>query len=50
VDPARNDIRRVCAFGSVQVRDLMIIERYSQVMHIVSSVEASCPPIEATTT
>ncbi|HEU5124562.1 MAG TPA: anthranilate synthase component I [Verrucomicrobiae bacterium] len=39
VDLARNDIGRVCDFGSVQVRDLMIIERYSHVMHIVSSVE-----------
>src|ERR1041385_182168 len=39
VDLARNDIGRVCDFGSVQVRDLMIIERYSNVMHIVSNVE-----------
>jgi anthranilate synthase component 1 len=39
VDLARNDIGRVCDFGSVQVRDLMIIERYSHVMHIVSSVK-----------
>jgi anthranilate synthase component 1 len=39
VDLARNDIGRVCDFGSVQVKDLMIIERYSHVMHIVSSVE-----------
>jgi hypothetical protein len=29
----------VCDFGSVQVKDLMFIERYSHVMHIVSSVE-----------
>jgi anthranilate synthase component 1 len=29
----------VCEYGSVQVRDLMVIERYSHVMHIVSSVE-----------
>ena len=40
VDLARNDIGRVCEFGSVQVKDLMIIERYSHVMHIVSNVEA----------
>src|SRR5258706_10891386 len=40
VDLARNDLGRVCDFGTVQVRDLMIIERYSHVMHIVSSVEA----------
>src|SRR5687768_9739868 len=39
VDLARNDIGRVCRFGSVVVRDLMIIERYSHVMHIVSQVE-----------
>ncbi len=39
VDLARNDIGRVCDFGSVQVKDLMVIERYSHVMHIVSSVE-----------
>jgi len=39
VDLARNDIGRVCDFGSVQVRELMVIERYSHVMHIVSQVE-----------
>jgi anthranilate synthase component 1 len=39
VDLARNDLGRVCDFGSVRVRDLMIIERYSHVMHIVSQVE-----------
>lgn len=39
VDLARNDIGRVCDFGSVNVKDLMIIERYSHVMHIVSQVE-----------
>jgi anthranilate synthase component I len=39
VDLARNDIGRVCDFGSVQVRELMTIERYSHVMHIVSQVE-----------
>jgi anthranilate synthase component 1 len=38
VDLARNDLGRVCDFGSVRVRDLMIIERYSHVMHIVSQV------------
>jgi anthranilate synthase component 1 len=39
VDLARNDIGRVCDFGSVQVKDLMVIERYSHVMHLVSQVE-----------
>ncbi len=39
VDLARNDLGRVCDFGSVTVKDLMIIERYSHVMHIVSQVE-----------
>ncbi len=41
VDLARNDLGRVCDFGSVRVRDLMTIERYSHVMHIVSQVEGS---------
>jgi anthranilate synthase component 1 len=39
VDLARNDLGRVCQFGSVVVKDLMILERYSHVMHIVSQVE-----------
>jgi RNA polymerase sigma-70 factor (ECF subfamily) len=39
VDLARNDIGRVCDYGSVQVKELMVIERYSHVMHIVSQVE-----------
>ncbi|MDQ8184138.1 anthranilate synthase component I [Pelagicoccus sp. SDUM812002] len=39
VDLARNDIGRVCKYGSVEVPDYMIVERYSHVMHIVSQVE-----------
>jgi len=39
VDLARNDIGRVCDYGSVRVPEFMIIERYSHVMHIVSEVE-----------
>lgn len=38
IDLARNDLGRVCAFGSIAVDDLMVIERYSHVMHIVSGV------------
>jgi len=38
VDLARNDIGRVCAPGSVEVSEFMVIERYSHVMHIVSNV------------
>ena len=38
IDLARNDIGRVCEFGSVSVDDVMVIERYSHVMHIVSGV------------
>jgi len=38
VDLGRNDVGRVAEPGSVQVRDLLVIERYSHVMHIVSGV------------
>ena len=38
VDLARNDMGRVCEYGSVQCPELMTIERYSHVMHIVSQV------------
>ncbi|HZZ58008.1 MAG TPA: anthranilate synthase component I [Opitutaceae bacterium] len=39
VDLARNDIGRVCDFGTVHVPERMVVERYSHVMHIVSQVE-----------
>jgi anthranilate synthase component I len=39
VDLGRNDLGRVCDYGSVHVPELMTIERYSHVMHIVSHVE-----------
>ncbi len=38
VDLGRNDVGRVAAFGSVKVGELMVIEKYSHVMHIVSEV------------
>jgi len=38
IDLARNDLGRVCDFGTVEVDDLMVVERYSHVMHIVSGV------------
>ena len=38
VDLARNDIGRMAEYGSVQVEELMVVERYSHVMHIVSHV------------
>jgi anthranilate synthase component 1 len=44
VDLGRNDLGRVCEFGSVEVEDLMKIETYSHVMHIVSSVRGKLRP------
>jgi len=41
VDLGRNDIGRVSEYGSVKVRDLMYVERYSHVMHLVSSIEGT---------
>ncbi|HEY4354111.1 MAG TPA: anthranilate synthase component I [Acidobacteriaceae bacterium] len=39
VDLGRNDVGRVSEFGTVKVKDLMFIERYSHVMHLVSAIE-----------
>jgi anthranilate synthase component 1 len=44
VDLGRNDIGRVSEFGTVRVRDLMFVERYSHVMHLVSAVEGKLRP------
>ena len=38
VDLGRNDVGRVCRYGTVKVDELMVIEKYSHVMHIVSNV------------
>src|SRR5690606_28700088 len=43
VDLGRNDLGRVSAAGSVKVTDLMRVERYSHVMHIVSQAEGVLP-------
>lgn len=39
VDLERNDMGRICAFGSVRVKEFMVLEYYSHVMHIVSEIE-----------
>jgi anthranilate synthase component 1 len=44
VDLGRNDVGRVTEFGSVKVDRLMFVERYSHVMHIVSSIEGKLRP------
>ncbi len=44
VDLGRNDLGRVCKSGSVRVDELMVIERYSHVMHIVSNVVGELAP------
>jgi anthranilate synthase component 1 len=44
VDLGRNDLGRVCVKGSVNVDELMVIERYSHVMHIVSNVIGELEP------
>ena len=44
VDLGRNDLGRVCTYGSVEVPELMVIERYSHVMHLVSGVRGELAP------
>jgi anthranilate synthase component 1 len=44
VDLGRNDLGRVCRYGSVQVPEMMTVERYSHVMHIVSGVRGELRP------
>jgi anthranilate synthase component 1 len=44
VDLGRNDVGRVAVVGSVKVTDLMVVERYSHVMHLVSHVEGDLAP------
>ena len=44
VDLGRNDVGRVAEYGSVEVPDLMVVERYSHVMHLVSQVEGKLRP------
>ena len=51
VDLGRNDVGRVSEFGTVRVKELMFIERYSHVMHLVSALEgklrAGLAPLDA---
>jgi anthranilate synthase component 1 len=51
VDLGRNDVGRVSEYGTVKVKDLMFVERYSHVMHLVSSLEgqlkSELAPIDA---
>jgi anthranilate synthase component 1 len=42
VDLGRNDLGRVCEYGTVKLTQRMVVERYSHVMHIVSQVEDGC--------
>jgi len=44
VDLGRNELGRVALPGTVQVTDLMIVERYSHVMHLVSNITADLEP------
>ena len=44
VDLGRNDVGRIARYGSVEVTDLMVVERYSHVLHLVSEVRGALPP------
>ncbi len=44
VDLERNDLGRVCRYGTVEVDEFMVIEKYSHVMHIVSNVQGEIRP------
>jgi anthranilate synthase component I len=44
VDLARNDLGRVCKYGTVRVCEQMVVERYSHVMHIVSHIDGELRP------
>ncbi|XBD02196.1 anthranilate synthase component I family protein [Pseudalkalibacillus hwajinpoensis] len=44
VDLERNDLGRVCSYGTVEVDEFMVIEKYSHVQHIVSNVRGTSAP------
>jgi anthranilate synthase component 1 len=44
VDLGRNDLGRVCDYGTVEVTDMMYVERYSHIMHIVSNIIGKLRP------
>ena len=44
VDLARNDVGRIAQYGSVRISDVMVVERYSHVMHITSNVTGQLEP------
>ena len=50
VDLERNDIGRVCEWGTVEVNELLTIESYSHVMHLVSNIigrlRPECDPVD----
>jgi anthranilate synthase component 1 len=49
VDLSRNDLGRVCEYGTVEVDELMVVETYSHVLHIVSAVSGTLRPEVAAT-